>query len=170
MIRLAVLIALQAFALLAGVPYLAPAAVLGAAALSTTREGFHRVRAGFLFFSSMFAAICLMAWLDHALFRLPSPDLGHSAALSLRGLASFLAALAAVRMFTLTEVLCFLKKLRAPDYILTMAYLMVQDFGVLGRLAGEMGRSIRARGAGARGSRRLRLLARASPSISRPAP
>ncbi len=162
MIRLVALIALQAFALLAGPAPLAAAVLLGAAALSTTRPGARRVMTGALIFSSMFAVIGVMGGIERALFKSGAPDLGRSALLSLRGLASFLAALAATRMFTLAEVLCSLKRLGAPDYLLTMAYLMIQDLHVLGRLAGEMGRSIRARGADARGWRRIRMLARAS--------
>lgn len=163
--RLVALIALQAVALLAGPAPLAAAVAIGAAALSATRPGFRRVRTGFLIFSSMFAALGLMGRIEQAFFRAPAPDLSRAALLSLRGLASFLAALAAIRMFTLPEALCFLKRLRTPDYLLTMAYLMIQDFHVLGRLAGEMGRSIRARGAGARGWRRTRMLAQAAGSF-----
>lgn len=165
MIRLLALMALQALALLAGPVPLAAAVTIGAATLSITGPGFRRVRTGVFLFSSLFAALGLMGWVEHALFKSPAFDLSRAALLSLRGFASFLAAVAAIRLFTLPEALCFFKRLRTPDYLLTMAYLMVQDFHVLARLAGDMGRSIRARGAGARGWQRIRMLAGASGSF-----
>jgi len=163
--RLALLLALQATALAAGWPILAPAAALGAGWLLTRRGGSRRVRLGFVLFAFFFVGLCLMAAAEHWLGLAGLPDIGAFAVLSLRGFASFLVAVAGARMFTLIEILCFLKRLRVPGYVLTMTYLMVQDLSVVGRLAGEMGESIRARGACVRGFAKIRLLARATGNL-----
>ncbi len=163
--RLALLLALQTTALAAGWPILAPAAALGAGWLLTRRDVHRRIRLGFVLFASFFIGLSLMGAAEQSLGLAGPPDLAAFAVLSLRGFASFLVAVAAARMFTLLEILCFLKRLRLPGYILTMTYLMVQDLAVVGRLAGATAESIRARGACARGPARLRLLARAAGNL-----
>lgn len=165
MIRLALLLALQAAALSAGWPVLAPAAAVGAGWLMAYRDGVRRVRLGAVMFTSFFAAVSLLAAAERFLKISGPPDFGRYAILSLRGFASFLVAVAGTRMFTLLESLCFLKRLRIPGYMLTMTYLMVQDLAVVGRLAGDMSESIRTRGAGIRGLGMIRLLAHASGNL-----
>jgi hypothetical protein len=112
-------------------------------------------------FISFFAILSLMAIAEDILGSTP-PEFGRYAALALRGYASFLVALAGTTMFSLTEVLCFLKKIRIPGYILTMIYLMVQDLAVFARLAAETARTCRVRGSGLHGLAKMRLIAHAS--------
>lgn len=162
MMRLALLAAMQAFAIFAGWLFLAPVAGLGAVALSLRPAGFRRVRTAAVFFAAMLVAITLLSKLERAMIGPPASDAGGAAILALRGFASFLAALTATRMFTLVEILSVLRRMRTPEYVLTMTYLVVHDFGVMGRLAADMSRAIRSRGAGVRGLRRIRLMARAS--------
>lgn len=162
MIRLAALAGFQALAVLAGPALLAPAVLLGAAALAETRSGFRRIRFGALFFASMFLAAVLFAWLERALIGGPAVYFEQIGLLMLRGFASFCGALAAVRLFTLAEALVFLKKLRAPDHVVALAYLMAQDVAVLSRLAGEASCSLRARTASLPRHRRPLWLARAA--------
>jgi hypothetical protein len=165
MIRLALLLTLQAAALAAGWPALAPAAALGAGWLLTRPEASRRVRLGFVLFASFFIGLSVMAAAEQSLGLSGRPDFRAFAVLSLRGFASFLVAVAGARMFTLLEILCFLKRLRVPGYILTMTYLMVQDLAVVGRLAAATAETSRARGAGVRGLARVRLSARAAGNL-----
>jgi hypothetical protein len=162
MIRIAVLILLQAAALLAPVSVLAPATALGAGYLSTRKAVSPRIRLGALFFATMFVAFGVMAAAERAVFKMPSPGLGHYAELAVRGFASYCAIVAGTRMWTFMEFLCFLKKIRIPDYIITTLFLMAQDLAVLGRLVEDVSRTVRARGSGVTGRRKIRLLARAS--------
>jgi hypothetical protein len=162
MIRLAVLAGLQAAALLAGWPILAPATATGLGILLAGRGGARRIRLGAIMFVSFFAAVSLLAAAEYILKISGPPGYGRYAILSLRGFASFLIALAGTRMFTLTEGLCFLRRMRIPGYVLTMIYLMVQDLAVFVRLVDAMSESIRARGAGIRKFAKIGMLAHAS--------
>jgi len=162
MIRAAILLILQAAALLSGPLFLGPAAAAGMGYLLSHRECRPRIRFGALFFAVFFLSLCLMSLVESALLGLTPPEYGRYALLSLRGYASFLVILAGTTMFTLVEVLYFLKKVRVPGYILTMLYLMVQDLTVLTRLAIETNRTVRARGAGLGLISRIRLIVHAS--------
>jgi len=162
MIRAAILLILQAAALSTGSLFLGPAAAAGTGYLLTRRECRPRVRFGALFFAVFFLGLCLMGLAESTFLGRSAPEYSRYALLALRGYASFLVVLAGTTMFTLTEVLCFLKKLRVPGYILTMIYLMVQDLAVFNRLAAETSRTVRARGAGLRLASRIRLTVHAT--------
>jgi len=161
-IRLSVFLALQAFALFAGWPLLAPAAAAGAFWLAIRPGGARRVLPGAALSAAFFASACLLAGLERWLGWAGRPEIGRYGVLALRAFASFLVASAAVRSFTLIEMLCLLKRLRVPGYLLTMIYLMVQDLSVLSRQARAAAETIRIRGAGAGGSAKIRLLAHAA--------
>jgi hypothetical protein len=161
MIGAAILLILQAAALFAGPLFLGPAAAVGTGYLLLHRICLPRIRFGALFFAVFFLSLCFMGLAESAL-GLSAPDYGLYALLALRGYASFLVVLAGMTMFTFVEVLCFLKKMRVPGYILTMLYLMIQDLAVFSRLAAEISRSVRGRGAGVGPLARIKLMVHAS--------
>lgn len=154
--RAALLLLFQAAALLADPRFLAPATVAAAAWFAGRKESRSRVLLGTGVFGMFFFVLCLLGAVEGFL-RLSAPDYGCYALLTLRGYASFLVVVAGTAMFTLAEILCFLKRIRVPGYILTMVYLMVHDLSVFVRLASETGRAVRSRGAGLRLPQRLKL-------------
>ncbi|MBN1938741.1 MAG: hypothetical protein JW843_04085 [Candidatus Aminicenantes bacterium] len=164
MIKTVLLLILLAAALCAGPLIVGPAAAAGTAFFLARPRSRGRVRLGAGLFIVFFAVLCLSGLVESAL-RISVPDYGRYAILTLRGYASFLAALAASMIFTLTEVLCSLKKIRVPGYILTMIYLMISDLAVFNRLASEIRRTVRSRADG-RGFRvRLGLTVHAAKSF-----
>ncbi len=144
MIKAAVLFLGQAAALIAPPLVVVPATAAGTALFLARRQSRGRVRLGAGLFFVFFLVLFLSGLVEGAL-GISVPDYGRYALLALRGYASFLVALAATLIFTLTEVLCFLKKVRIPGYILTMIYLMISDLAVFNRLASEMRRTVRSR-------------------------
>lgn len=164
MIKAASLLVLQAAALLAPPLALVSAAAAGTALFLIRPRSRARVRLGAWFFLIFFAFLCLSGLIEKAL-GLSVPDYGRYALLALRGYASFLVALAATMMLTLTEVLCFLRKIRIPGYILTMIYLMVSDLAVFNRLVAEIRRTIRSRADGLGFRARMNLTVHAAKSF-----
>lgn len=164
MTRAALLLVLQAAALFAGPLVVGPAAAAGTVYFLARRTSRGRLLLGAGMFAAFFAVLCLAGMIESAL-GVSIPDFGRYALLTLRGYASFLAVLSGMTMFTLAEVLCFLKAIRIPGYILTMIYLMVNDLEVFNRLAGETLRSVRARGAGLDRRDRIRLTIHAAKSF-----
>lgn len=156
MIKTAFLLLLQAAALAAEPLVIGPAAAAGTVYFLAGRKSRTRVRLGAWLFLAFFAFLCLTGLAEGA-FGISIPDYGRYALLALRGYASFLVALAGTMMFSLSEVLCFLKKLRVPGYVLTMIYLMIQDLAVFNRLAGDTHRTVRSRAAGLGRLARIRL-------------
>lgn len=154
--RAALLVFLQAAAFLAGPRLLAPAAAAAAAWFAERKESRSRVLFGTSVFGMFFIVLCLLGAVEGFL-RLSAPDYGRYALLTLRGYASFLVVVAGTSMFTLAEILCFLKRIRVPGYVLTMVYLMIHDLSVFARLASETGWSVRSRGAGLRLPQRIKL-------------
>lgn len=162
--RAALLLILQAAALFAGPLVVGPAAAAGTAFFLFRRASRGRLFLGAGMFAAFFAVLCFAGLIESAL-GVSIPDFGRFALLTLRGYASFLAALWGMTMFTLAEVLCFLKAIRVPGYILTMTYLMVNDLEVFTRLAGETRQSVRCRGAGLGRRDRIKLTVHAAKSF-----
>ena len=162
--RAALLLVVQAAVLFAGPLVVGPAAAAGTVVFLARRTSRGRLLLGAGIFAAFFAVLGI-AGLTESVLGLSIPDFGRYALLTLRGYASFLIVLIGMTMFTLLEVLCFLKTIRIPGYILTMIYLMVNDLDVFNRLAGETRRSVRSRGAGLGRRDRIKLTVHAAKSF-----